>query len=422
MKTVIGFDNWTKGSIHYERLIPSLKLRGYRLILIHIGEWGHDKNRPNEEYIGNLLVRGIDYYNGISLKEILILENPSAVIFLSTRVFANQALNRYCRNLNIPTLHLYHGLVSVGLLKNKEGYKINWKNQWKRIKSNLPKNIFLIWPLYWRALIDTRASFIHVYWFFKELYHRLLNNTGIAPPDATTTAGCVYTKKDISDMIKIYRMPSKKVHAVGNPDIINFDLKDNDIGSGTDLLRESNNLLLYIDNGLAMAGFSFNDTEDYVDHLVSTREAVEKQGYRFVIKLKPSQLNTNLHFRLKELDIEICLNDKFVDYLKLASAAIVEASTAAMIPAIMGLPLLLAKYGKLSTQEYGMVLTEYPRAIFLQNIHNISFLLEEEQKNVKFDEVNDWIDENVGPLPANMMPERVASVVEKIINDNKNNT
>ena len=418
MKTIIGFDNWTKGSDHYERLIPALEQRGYRLILIHIGSWGHDKNRPQEEYIGKLLVRSIDYYNGKSFKEILILEKPSAVIFLSTRVFANLALNRYCRHLGIPTLHLYHGLVSVGLLKDREGYKINWKNQWRRIKLNLPKNLFLIWPVYWKSLFDTRASIIHYYWFLNDIYHRLFNNTGIAPPDATTTAGCVYTKKDINDMMKVYRMSPNQVYAVGNPDIINFGLKDNDIGCGISLSRSAN-ILLYIDSGLAAMGFSFDNIEDYIDQLSATKEAVEKQGYQFIFKIKPSQLDTKVHLRLKELGFEICLNDEFVNILKSAKAAIVEASTAAMIPALMGLPLLLAQYGKLSDQEFGMVLTEYPRARFLQDVNNISLLLDEEQQMVDFDKVNAWIEENVGPMPASMMPERVVEVIEKIVSESQ---
>ena len=420
MKTIIGFDNWTKGSNHYERLIPALELRGYRLILIHIGSWGHDKNRPHEEHLGKLLVRGIDYYNGKSFKEILILEKPSAVIFLSTRVFANLALNRYCRYLGIPTLHLYHGLVSVGLLKDREGYKVNWKNQWKRIKMNLPKNLFLIWPVYWKSLVDTRASIIHYYWFFNDIYHRLFNNTGIAPPDATTTAGCVYTKKDISDMVKIYRMSPDQVYAVGNPDIINFNLKDNDIGCGINLSMSAN-VLVYIESGLASMGFSFDDVDDYIAHLVKTKDAVQKQGYHFVFKIKPSQLDTTVNLRLRELDFDICSNDEFVDYLRSAKAAIVEASTAAMIPALMGLPLLLAQYGKLSDQEYGMILTEYPRAKFLQDINNVSELIREELQNVDQDKVNSWIEENIGPMPASMMPERVADVIEKIISGSQVN-
>ena len=124
---------------------------------------------------------------------------------------------------------------------------------------------------------------------------------------------------------------------------------------------------------------------------------------------------------LRELGFDICSNDEFVDYLRSAKAAIVEASTAAIIPALMGLPLLLAQYGKLSDQEYGIILTEYPRAKFLQDINNVSVLIKEELQNVDQDKVNSWIEENVGPMPASMMPERVAEVIEKIINESQAN-
>ena len=57
MKLIIGFDSWTTGSHHYEKLVSAFEKKGYQLLLIHIGSWGHDKNRPTEEYIGKLKVR-----------------------------------------------------------------------------------------------------------------------------------------------------------------------------------------------------------------------------------------------------------------------------------------------------------------------------------------------------------------------------
>ena len=61
--------------------------------------------------IGEMQVRDVAYYGNKSLLEILDIEKPHAVVFLSNDVFAHRAFNRYCILRNIPTLHLYHGLV-----------------------------------------------------------------------------------------------------------------------------------------------------------------------------------------------------------------------------------------------------------------------------------------------------------------------
>ena len=106
---VIGFDAWTQGVFHYERLVDAFAKKGLKLTLIHLGSWGNEKGRPAEELIGALQVRDISFYSGRGLAEILALENPCAVIFLSTDAFAHRAFNRYCRQRNLPTIHLFHG-------------------------------------------------------------------------------------------------------------------------------------------------------------------------------------------------------------------------------------------------------------------------------------------------------------------------
>lgn len=86
MKKIIGFDSWTQGWRHFERLVPALERRGYQLILLHIGSWGHDKGRPNKEYIGRLLVRDIAFYQGKSfLRDFENGETQCCFVFVDTR-------------------------------------------------------------------------------------------------------------------------------------------------------------------------------------------------------------------------------------------------------------------------------------------------------------------------------------------------
>jgi hypothetical protein len=418
LKLVIGFDSWTEGSHHFVRLVPALAKRGYKLMLIHIGSWGHDQKRPQEEYIGDLLVRDVSYYKGKSFKEILELERPVAVVFLSTRAFAHQAFNRYALHQGIPTLHLYHGLVNVADVTStaRDAFQTNWANQLGLIKSRLVKNLFVLLPKYWRALFETRAPVSNWYWFYHEVYERAIRNcVGVAPPDASTTRGCVYTDIDIRHMMNIYHMPFERVHAVGNPDIARFGLGADSIAVGLDPERPTRNQVVYIATALLESGFVFRSMEEVVANFAGLSAALKEYGFELVVKLHPSQVPTALPSHLRDLGIDVCENDEFVKYLKSSVAVIAEPSSVAMFPALMGLPLFLAQYGPLAEQRYGLALTTYPRARYLSDIGSLRRLLDEEMRELEPERVTAWIDENAGPLPAEEMPDRVGAIIERMV-------
>ena len=421
LKKVIGFDNWTTGSFHFTRLVAAFREAGYELILIHIGSWGHDKDRAETEYISDLRVHDIRHYKGKGFREILELENPAAVIFLSTRAFAHQAFNRYATELNIPTLHLYHGLVRVQAVSStgQSVHKINLIRQASLIKGRLSKNLFVLWPLYCRALFETRATARDWYYFAREIYLKSLKGAiGVAPPDTRTTAGCVYVPADIDDMVVNYGMPANRVHAVGNPDLAYFGLSDALIGFGTSRTDDQiDRTIMYIDTALAEAGMVFANASEFIEHLVATKAALARQGYRFVVKLHPAHFRSGVADLLRVREIEICSNEEFVARLKSVAAVIVEPTTAAMLPALMGLPVLLGQYDKLASLSYGEVLLTYPRARLLRDLTQLENLIKTEKVEMNPDAISAWIRDNAGPMPADQMPHRVAAVVDAMIRE-----
>ena len=78
--------------------------------LIHFGSWGDDKNRKKIENIEGITVKDISYFGSKSIEEILKIEKPNLIGFLSTNSFPHRAVIRYSRKLEIPTFHLFHGL------------------------------------------------------------------------------------------------------------------------------------------------------------------------------------------------------------------------------------------------------------------------------------------------------------------------
>jgi len=412
-KKVIAFDSWTQGSVNLERLVPAFKEKGLDLMLIHIGSWGHDRNRSKEEYIGQLLVRDISYYRGMSLNDILAKEKPCAVLFLSTTAFAHRAFNRYCKQLNIPTIHRYHGLVRVQPVELASNtYKINLYRQVKIIFGRIGKQIKYIWPFYIKSLLKTNATFKEWCRFIQDIIYQGLGRSylSIAAPDSTTDICCVYTEADISHAVERYRMKANYVFAVGNPDIMKFGVKEEDLGSAL-YFNKPKDEIVYIDTALIDVGAVFSCVSDFVEHILVTEEKLKSQGYKLAVKLHPVHFITGTSETHRNKGIELCTNGEFVSRLKTARAAIVEPSSAAMIPALLGLPLLLAQFGKLAGQQYGQVLTSYPRARFLKNLESIKEILKEEEKACDVQTVWNWIRENSGPLPAEDMPKRVAEVV-----------
>jgi hypothetical protein len=420
MKTIIGFDSWTQGASHFLRLYPELKRRGYRLLLIHLGSWGHDTGRPKEELFDEMVVRDISYYKGKSFSSILDEENPRCVIFLSTRAIAHQAFNRWALFKNIPTCHLYHGLTR-SVSKSVLYYKTNYLQHLKMIRKRIAVNFFKIIPVYLHSLLATRAdrktwSGFLVYMLEKTTSRKFTNTSYIV--DTKTSIGCVYLESEKAHMVENYEIPAGSIFVVGNPDLMKFGIQSSDMGSQCigDYGRKT---IIYIDTALSKSGLAFSSDDDFIRHLVLTYEALKAQGYVLLVKLHPAHRRSSVPMKIKAKGINLCEDMDFVSTLKSSKAVIAEPSSAALIPALLGLPLLLAQYHKLSGVQWGDMFTSYPRARNLENIDQISLILEEEKSILSPENVMSWISANAGPMPAEDMPQRVATAVSSIINANQ---
>lgn len=413
---IVAFDSWTKGSGNLERLADALERRGLELLLIHFGSWGHDADRPKEERLGRILARDISYYGRQPLAEILRSEAPLAVLFLSTQAFVHRAVNRYCAELGVPTLHLFHGLHRVQPTSSRRLNPINLRSQFGLIKERAGKILRKIVPVYAKALWDTRASANDWVRFGYDMWLQAAGRsyTGEAAADASTTACCVYTEGDVPQAVTRYRMPRSAVFAVGNADIIRFHLKESDLGCCLAPDRTRTNEVLYIDTAMIESGCVFASPAESADYLRETKNMLAQQGLRLVVKLHPAHWRTGVPELLDRIGVPQCGNDEFVPRLKSSCAALTEPSSAAIIPALLGLPLLLAHYGKFSGQEYGELLTTYPLARKLDSIDEASNVLHALSDLQCTRGIRDWIYANAGPLPAELMPERVVDIVESI--------
>lgn len=415
MKTVLGFDSWIGGAHNFARLVPAFRERGYRLVLLHIGSWGGDTGRPRVEKFGELEVRDIAYYDGLDFDQILSKERPAAVLFLSNDVFAHRAFNRHCIHASIPTMHLYHGLVSVQSVQAGKLYDVNLFSQARFVVERIPKALNHIWPCYANALLKTRAGLSDWFRFASDIFDLARGKyIARAARDSQTSAVCVYAPSDIAHAVAKYGYTEAQVHVVGNPDITVFGLTEDHVACAAKGDTAKSREVIYLDTGLIYAGMVFDSGDDFLTHLVRTQDALKSQGRTMSAKLHPHHFRTNFPDRVRDAGIEVLTNENFVSRVQQAAAVIVEPSTAALIPAIIGVPLFLARYGKLAEQTYGDVLLGYPRARMLDDPSLIGRLIEAEASTFDSERVGSWIALNSGPMPARLMPQRVTEVLHRL--------
>lgn len=417
-RTVLGFDSWTGGAAKFARLVPAFREHGYRLVLLHLGSWGGDIGRPMQEFLDDLEIRDISYYAGRPFDEILALEQPAAVLFLSNDVFAHRAFNRFSQHAGIPTVHLYHGLVGVQAVSNDTLYRVSFVNQTGYVLRRIPKALRYIWPCYARALFKTGASWGDWRRFASDIINMTRGKyIAHAAADARTSAACVYTAADIPHAVSKYGHALADVHVVGNPDIMAFGLEQHHIGAAAGEDTSNREEVIYIDTGLIYAGMVFDGPDDFLAHLVATRDALAKLGRTLAVKLHPQHFRTDFPERVRSAGIDVLTNENFVPRLLGCAGAIVEPSTAALIPAIVGLPLVLAAYGKLRGQRYGDVLSRYPRVLAPHDLDSFAAFFLQAPVTVNRPELSHWIAENAGPLPAREMPTRVANVINLLLRE-----
>ncbi|MGC6330288.1 hypothetical protein [Rhizorhabdus sp. FW153] len=410
-RLILAFDGWTEGLPHYARLVPALRARGYRLMLIHLGSWGHDMDQPVEVERDGVLVRDIRYYGRRSFGAILRQERPACLLFLSTRAFAHQAMIRHARRLDIPTLHLFHGIYCAAPPMMEEvNFEVSPWNDLRLYAGKLYRNLRHIMPRYLGALATTARGSADWIEFGRELRSRLTGGTGAAlPSDVRTTAGCVYVKGDMAEM-RQYHLPDDRIFAVGNPDFMQFGLQANDLGSR--LGRPGNGEIVYIETGLLAYAIRFTSREDYIAHLDSIAAAIARHGYRLAVKPHPASVRSGLSVAIAEAGYRVYDNGDFVDGLRAASGAMTEPSSAGAVPAMLGLPLFLISCGKLTGRGHGRLFTRYPGSVPVETIERLDGIAADIEKPIDPVAHRAWLDEFAEPLPASAMPDRVADILQ----------
>jgi hypothetical protein len=216
--------------------------------------------------------------------------------------------------------------------------------------------------------------------------------------------------------MRVYGFSERDVVAVGNPDLLRFGFGTDDVGAQNRRTLDLDNVM-YIDTALSIVGLLFKSNASFVEHLKSTALALQSLGKRLMFKPHPAHDLEYLSRSLEGSGVVLVSNEQFVPSLKACCACITETTSLALIPALMGAPLLFAQYGELRAQRFGLALTSYPRGYRLESLADLDGMLRADAERFDQNAVAAWIEFNAGPMPAEDMPRRVGAVVESMIAD-----
>jgi hypothetical protein len=234
--------------------------------------------------------------------------------------------------------------------------------------------------------------------------------------DARTDRICIYIGADLDCAVDTYGVTRDKVVIVGNPDLTRFGLSSDIIGSCLARPEMPRPNVMYVDGAFISTGLVFDSEQEFIQHVIYTRDQLAEQGKRLVFKPHPGHSTTGVLPALEKAGMDISTNEAFIPTLQGCCACIAEPSSLTVLTALTGIPLFLVNYGKMKQQSFGEILTSYPRARRLLDASEFNSVLAAEQAAYDSRATLQWIEQNAGPLPAEGMPDRVAGVVASLIN------
>jgi hypothetical protein len=413
-KKIIIFDSWTLGSIHIFRFAPLLVNSGIELCYCHVGSWGDDIGRKKEETINNLKFRDISYY-GNNLKKILDHEKPDMVLFLSLDPMIHRAFNLYVKKYKILSAILYPGLWSVQSYSSLFISPKNFFSHFISLLRGFYRSLTYSIPTYIKSLKVNKSSISDWYDFFFEFLFKFFGFIKhVAPKSASIDYAFVFNDFDLDHAVKKFNLPKKNVFVIGVPDFIKFNLKSSQINSySSKKINKNDNHIVYIGSGPRSTLMKFKSPLDYANYIIFTAKYLkENLNFKLACKLHYSRAK-EYEILKKEKNIILINDNNFVKYLLKSRGALVEPSSAVLIPVALGVPVFFACFGKLKGIKFGPALLAYPNKKIINQLSDINHKTILKKKN----KVNRKIISNIiGPQPSNLLPKRIVSHLITILN------
>lgn len=405
---VLLFDVWTKGLIHFPRLISEFKAQEIELSLVHSGSYGNEVRESTLEKIDGIQTYDITFF--LSLDDCFLKLNPDIILFLSLDTLFTRAINRYAKFHSIPTVNLYHGLHSAfGSLRNlKTNYLVVLLDIFPRLLINAKFLFFYI-----RVLYATKPKIQDQLFLIEDIFLKLLGkDISVARLDGNPDFICVFNNYELIQAKKKYLAKNLSFFEVGIPDLLKFTGLSNSINTHH-ISSHVRKVCTYIGTGPRSTNMLLSDYEEYFQHITEINNFLTKLGYKVNFKLHHSRIDSiNILNDASDKKITLINDATFVQSLNQSKFSIIEPSSASLAPAIIGMPVVLLKVMNLKNLKFGPLFNEYPRSYHIHTFEELELLVDELDKNVSnLPNIDNWLGKSLGPLPLKDLPSRIVNVL-----------
>ena len=340
MSDVVFFDYWTRGTRHFKKLNESLIFSGFTTTLVHLGSTRGESTEPGQ-IIDGIKCSDINEYGG-SLVGMLQTETPRVVVLLND-LTADKIIVRACRELNIKTVFIMHGIYSPQTDQKPNADLIDSGFGLKERMQRVPKYLSFIFQYIQAASLKSPTGFIDAeillyfyrlglspgktsmnYWIYRD-----------SQPDLTL----VYSDLDKELFVTHYKHNVENVKVVGNYNL--DDLHGKWLAYLTERSEKSASLslsktFLYIESGLTNPDFQCGGwtEEKVIAELISINKIISRENHKLVVKLHPSSNYSDQMYDLTRIEnIDIVLNCD-LDQLLIESDVVLGQSSSVLMMAL----------------------------------------------------------------------------------------
>ncbi|TGV03844.1 hypothetical protein [Flavivirga rizhaonensis] len=405
-KKILYFDYWDVGYRNFLRLDRKFKENDFQSLLLHTASWTGEETEKEKEIEG-LKLRDISFYKTIRLKNVIIKENPTAIIILNLSFLLDRVFVQICKELRVPIFHLAHGkLVTI------ESVTIQKTNSRKRalIKKIDVKNIY--------SLYNYLLEYGSVKKVFSLFYRMIKNHTEFTTlpkycSELEVNKSFVYYQSDYDLMVKEFEFPKDKVNIIGNPELdvfYNSKLKNKKDYCSKDLNIKTNTYVAYIDDGLSE--IQNWDMEKWKLFLIDVNSVLRKNEIQLIVKLHPRRIIEEEKSFFEENDIKYFHDIDFKNFLEHSLFVLSHYSS------VIVYALLLKK--KVKSPRWGVsknLVEQYPVEVVNYYYEKDHFEESIFEIDINEDRIQEYIIENIGKVDG----KSTDRIVDRIIKDIKVN-
>lgn len=391
MKKILYYDNWDKGYRNFLRLDPIFKEKGFETLLLHTTSFIHEIDEI-ETSIEGMALRDISYYKTNKIRNIILKENPTAIVMLNLSFMIDRAIVQICKDLNIKIFHLSHGMLipseSIQIVKNhikKSGgnkllSKLNKKNKYALYNYLVEVNsISKAFNFFKTAIVD-HTKFTQFPKYSTEL---------------EVNKSFVFYPSDLKVMVDDFGFPREKIEVVGNPELdifYNSEIQPKDKFCNEELNLSNHNYIAYFDDGLSEEVHGW-DSQKWLIFLKDLVAITTEKNYKLIIKLHPRRdIATCIEF-FKEHQIQIIKDVDFKNFIYHSKFVVSHFSS------VLVYALLLNKKIKSPRWDLSENLEEkYPKTIVEYFYDREKFITTFNDVEVNLGSVKAYLNEHVGKV------------------------